>query len=241
MSGEDRPGICGLASQLPFVALLGFAAAIASAILSPSGITLIESLLSSGGLPLPSDLAAIGATALSAITGVTLGLASLVVVLSFYSREQLRQSCCLRSLDCVLGFMWTVTFSRIVAFFVACLLVIHLVLLVAYGAILAIIFLFNAILCPQLGKLEDIFSDVTAKASSAGQDIDVPANPIKALCDVASRGQQITIFLVAGEILFAIAVGAMLMSLGGTIAYNVLGKRAARAERTHKVSASVAP
>lgn len=238
MSGE-RAGFCGLLSQLPFVALFGAAAAIASAILSPSGIVLISTIVSSGGLPLPSDIRGVGETALTAVTGVTLGLAALTVVLSFFSREQLRDNCCCKGLGMVLGFLWTVTFPRIIAFFVGCLLVVHLVLLVAYGAILAIIFLFNAILCPQLSKLEDIFADITDTASRAGQDIDLPANPIVALCDAAKAGQMTTIYLVAGEILFAIATGAMLMSLGGTIAFNVLSKRTARAERNFKVAVAL--
>jgi hypothetical protein len=238
---RNRPGCCSLFSQFPFVALLGAGAAVASAILTPSGINLITALVASGGLPLPADIVAIGVTALTAVTGVTLGLASLTVVLSFFSREQLRQSCCLSCLGRIIGFLWSATFPRLIAFLVACLLVVHLVLLVAYGAILAIIFLFNTILCPQIGKLEEIFGDIRATASRAGQDVDLPDNPIRALCAVAKAGQMTTIYLVAGEILFAISAGAMLMSLGGTIAFNVMHNRAARIERNdNKVAAAAA-
>jgi hypothetical protein len=229
--GSERAGLCSLLSQLPYVALIGFAAAVASAILAPNGVFLVTRLTTTGALPLPTELVQIGVTALDALTGITLGLASAAVVLSFFSREDLRTGCCLKGTGRFIGFMWTVTLPRIATFFVFCIHVIHLVLLVAYGAILAIIFLFNTILCPQIDKLSEVLQTASNKASSAGQDLDVPDNPVKALCDLAASGLQPTVNLVAGEVLFAIATACMLMSLGGTIAYNVMHKRGVRADK----------
>lgn len=229
--------VCSMFSQFPYIALIGFAAAVASAALAPNGVFLVTQLTASGSLPLPAELTEIGVTALDALTAITLGLASLCVFLSFLSREDLRKGCHINFFGPFLGFLWSVTLARLATFFVFCIHVIHLVLLVAYGAILAIIFLFNVILCPSLDELVDIFKSATSKANDAGASVEAPPNPLEALCDLASSGFESVVYLVAGEVLFGIATACMLMSLGGTIAYNVISKRGVRADKKAKALA----
>jgi hypothetical protein len=235
--------------QLPFVAICGFILAIASSAVAPNGVALVSLLASSGAVPLPAGLVSIGGTALSSIAGLTLCLAVVSVVLSFFSREDFRQKAkalavkfvsrkgrSLRwpvdKLGRLLRFMWSVTIARVTTICVFIIHIIHLVLLVAYGAILTVIFIFDNLLCPELAQLEEVFKLASDTARAQGNvAADAPENPAQILCNIAAAGLRPTVTLVTGEILFAIATACMLGSLGGTIAFNVLSKRSLRAEK----------
>lgn len=222
-----------LFTQLPFIALAGFIFAVAAAALAPNGIAVVTRLTESGAIPLPGGLVGVSIDALNALTAITLSLATTAIVLSFHSRDDLRvlrdKSRPIWALGRYIEVLWSVPFSRALATAIFVIHIIHLVLLVAYGGITAIMFLFNGILCPKLDELQGVFKLASDEYKATTPDgeflLDVPENPARVLCNLSAAGSMPLANLVAAEVLFGLSTACLMMSLGGTMANTIMSER----------------